>query len=531
MSQQGNDVYELLTRQANLVTFCTCLFEGVLSAQERVWILYRRQDTLYVQAKGEGSGSYEVYEQPYSAYNEPQLPLTDLYTVLKTGVRDKKGQVFPMYTAGELLGLIYLSKPLAKQALLVSLLPQIAAQLKAFMCQQRLNEKRKALENSDLTIREFSAQEQAFSALLTELHEITMALSKVNSLDEVYHLAVESGISRLQIDRMAIFIMDREKDTYVGTYGTDEQGNVVDESYFQNKIPNVPFVQQALKHKDHLSIWEDTSILHDSVEIGRGWNALIALWHGDETIGWIACDNLINKKPLPEYQKEILILLSSTLGQMIMTKQAEEEVIQLNKDLEFRVRERTAELAEAYRSLAQANTALEEMSSMDSLTGLSNRRSFDEALAREWMLAQRRNTTLSLILFDVDFFKQYNDKKGHLEGDNCLKRIATALKACVNPNSDLIARYGGEEFVLLCPGIDSAQTQAMAEICRRKIEQLNIRHPDSSIAGQVTISAGHVCVNPVKGMPHKNLISFADQALYKAKQAGRNLAKQASNSN
>jgi diguanylate cyclase (GGDEF)-like protein len=139
----------------------------------------------------------------------------------------------------------------------------------------------------------------------------------------------------------------------------------------------------------------------------------------------------------------------------------------------------------------------------------------------------RERSAISLILIDVDFFKQYNDRFGHPEGDVCLQRISQALKGCVDGHRDLVARYGGEEIVLLCPGITAAQTAVLAELCRKKIEQMNIPHPESGIKDRVTISLGHVCIQPVNGMPYKNLICIADQALYQAKQTGRNLSVQA----
>ncbi|MCE2572252.1 GGDEF domain-containing protein [Motilimonas eburnea] len=506
--------------------FCRASFKQLLTFYQRCSLVFVDDQSLYLVSRGDGKDRISFYMTPMSLFTVTDIPIRACYAVLNDGAEIEG--YYPLFNDAGPVGILVLeANSQQPQHVNTQLLDALALGLDNY----RLNQQNLALQQ-ELTRREQSlthAREQAsaFSEQLKELHEITIKLSKLYSLDELYHCTVEAGISRLGIDRMAVFIMDKAQDRYFGTYGTNESGEVVDESYFQNNIPNVPFVQEALTRKDYLSVWYDTPLLHDTKEIGVGWNAMIALWHGDETIGWIACDNFIHHQPLMDHQKEVLILLAATLAQMIMRKQAEEQVMLLNKELEIRVRERTNELAQAYRALADANSALQRVSSIDSLTGLANRRAFDERLETEWINGLREQTSISLILIDVDFFKQYNDRFGHPEGDGCLQRIAKALTSCVNGNKDLVARYGGEELVLLCPGITAAQTGVLAELCRKKIEQLNIIHPVSGINDRVTISLGYVCMKPVNGMSFKNLVCIADQALYQAKQTGRNLSVQA----
>lgn len=517
---------QLTPKTESFETFCHTGFSSLLSLYRGCTLLLVDDQSLYLVARADANNGLEYFATPLSVFQDSHFPLTSCYSVINEGKRVEG--ILPLYNGHGIIGLLLVeSKGLSSIQVNEHLLAAFSFGLDNYRLALMQHTQQQELERKDCALAMANEQAATFSQQLKELHEITIELSKLYSLDDLYRHTIEAGTTRLGIDRMAVFIMDTERDMYFGTYGTNEKGEVVDESYFQNNIPNVPFVQEALTRKDFLSVWHDAPILHDTKEIGSGWNAMIALWHGDETIGWIACDNFLRHQPLHDYQKEVLILLAATVAQMIMRKQAEEQVMLLNKELEVRVRERTTELAQAYRALADANSALQLVSAIDSLTGLANRRAFDEKLETEWINALRERSAISLILIDVDFFKQYNDRFGHPEGDVCLQRISQALKGCVDGHRDLVARYGGEEIVLLCPGITAAQTAVLAELCRKKIEQMNIPHPESGIKDRVTISLGHVCIQPVNGMPYKNLICIADQALYQAKQTGRNLSVQA----
>ena len=156
----------------------------------------------------------------------------------------------------------------------------------------------------------------------------------------------------------------------------------------------------------------------------------------------------------------------------------------------------------------------------DGLTGIANRRAYDEALSREWDRASRDGTALALVLFDVDFFKRYNDTYGHIAGDTCLRSVAEAAQSCVRRPSDLFARYGGEEFVALLPRTDAAAAFAIAEAMCDAVRELHIEHSASSL-GIVSISAG-VASTAAKPFAEPALPHAADEALYLAKEGGRN---------
>jgi len=183
-----------------------------------------------------------------------------------------------------------------------------------------------------------------------------------------------------------------------------------------------------------------------------------------------------------------------------------------------------AELEQKARELEQANRKLEELSVTDFLTGLANRRRFDEALAAEWARAQRTGYPVTLTMIDVDHFKNFNDRYGHQAGDDCLRTIAATLKANTGRAGDLIARYGGEEFCIIsaCTDVDGAN--ALAERIRKEVQALALQNEGSPL-GIVTISLGIAVGLPGRTESEKALVQAADMALYDAKASGRNCTR------
>jgi len=171
--------------------------------------------------------------------------------------------------------------------------------------------------------------------------------------------------------------------------------------------------------------------------------------------------------------------------------------------------------------LQSAYRAMESLVVVDALTGISNRRRFDEALATEWRRALREGDKLSLLLIDADHFKRYNDTYGHVRGDSCLKQIAEAALDIVLRPGDLVARYGGEEFAVVLPGTDEIGAKAVAEDICQAVRNRRLPH-EGNAPGIVTVSVGVATVIPVRGKSPQDLIESADQALYRAKGRGRN---------
>jgi diguanylate cyclase (GGDEF)-like protein len=159
---------------------------------------------------------------------------------------------------------------------------------------------------------------------------------------------------------------------------------------------------------------------------------------------------------------------------------------------------------------------------LDGLTGVRNRRYFDERLAGEWARAQRNGSALSVVLLDVDFFKRYNDRYGHQAGDDCLRRVAACLRQGIKRPGDLVARYGGEEFVCLLPETPLEGALEFSRQLGQSVAALGIEHADSAVAGFVTVSLG-VCTKPANASgTAQALLREADAQLYIAKSRGRN---------
>nr|WP_229503745.1 diguanylate cyclase [Massilia putida] len=171
--------------------------------------------------------------------------------------------------------------------------------------------------------------------------------------------------------------------------------------------------------------------------------------------------------------------------------------------------------------LARANEELRRLAALDGLTGIANRRRFDEALHVEWQRGRRQGSPLALLLCDVDHFKLYNDHLGHPAGDLCLKKTAAVLTGQLKRPADLAARYGGEEFVLLLPDTDLAGALRVGDACRAGLEQLALPHPGAP-CGFVTMSMGVAAIVPGTGETIEDLVAWADAALYEAKRSGRN---------
>jgi diguanylate cyclase (GGDEF)-like protein len=178
------------------------------------------------------------------------------------------------------------------------------------------------------------------------------------------------------------------------------------------------------------------------------------------------------------------------------------------------------QLATTKRQLEAANRTLERLSHVDPLTGLANRRHFEDALRLEWRRLSRSRSPLSLLLLDVDHFKAYNDAHGHIAGDRCLQRVAQLLMAGAQRAGDLVARYGGEEFAIVLSGTDGASALRIAEGLRASLAALGEPHP-SAPSGHLTMSIGLATVVPGGELAPPALVAAADRALYRAKQEGR----------
>ncbi|WP_339384787.1 diguanylate cyclase [Tychonema sp. LEGE 06208] len=237
------------------------------------------------------------------------------------------------------------------------------------------------------------------------------------------------------------------------------------------------------------------------------------------------------KQPLDEDLLEMMAAVGSQLGQFVKRKYAEKELQEAEASIRFlyeQEKRQSEELAQQNLALEQAkleleaaNQTLQELASIDGLTQIANRRSFDKALKSEWQRMARETAPLSLLLLDIDFFKLYNDRYGHQRGDECLKKVAKILEKNARRGGDLSARYGGEEFAVILSRTEVKGAMRVAELIRSDLNAAEILHADSKVSKFVTLSIGVTNVVPAVGLSIEGLIGEADRALYRAKLEGR----------
>lgn len=187
-----------------------------------------------------------------------------------------------------------------------------------------------------------------------------------------------------------------------------------------------------------------------------------------------------------------------------------------------RRKDRERDLLHLTEQLEAANLELQLLSSRDGLTGLANRHAGSDFLSREWLRAAREKKAFSVIMIDIDFFKLYNDSHGHLAGDECLKKVAAALRHGLQRPADLLVRYGGEEFMALLPDTSLEGALSVASTIKEAVAAVGLPHGCSAVSPHVTVSIGIASTVPSLDMPVEQLIAAADRALYRAKQEGRN---------
>lgn len=189
-----------------------------------------------------------------------------------------------------------------------------------------------------------------------------------------------------------------------------------------------------------------------------------------------------------------------------------------------RLAEQLSQQKNQEQQLLKINQELGHLVNIDSLTQLANRYRFDEFLTREWYRRRRDNSSLSLIICDIDYFKLYNDRFGHLAGDECLKRVARVISQGVKRPADLAARYGGEEFAIILPQTPAQNALKVAERIRLLVKKLQLPHPSSLADDCVSLSLGVSCIGANSNYTEQQLLFSADEALYEAKKQGRDRA-------
>ncbi len=425
----------------------------------------------------------------------------------------------PLERHKRILGCLILDFPVNVQCPLTFFLPLTAlltTELDSGLMSETIQFEHSSRRSAEHALHQSLDEQARLLTALRSIHHISFLLWRSQNLDQILFTAVDEGKKQLKIDRMAIFLFDEKKEIS-GTYGTNIQGDTVDESSFRSQLHDHWFTSQTLINKDYLVVQEDCDLFQNCQTIGKGWSAYVALWEEDTPIGWIACDNLLSKKPFEAHNHEILKQFAFTVSQHIMRCRSNENLTQLNKSLESRVQKRTLELEEL-------NKKLKKLSQTDPLTQIANRRMFDKRYKFEWQHLHQQQHPLSMLLIDVDFFKNYNDEYGHAAGDTCLKLIAQALNDIPKKREHLFARFGGEEFVLLLSNSDQQICQKNAQKALIAIQNLKLPHVKGvkNTNQCVSISIGASTFLPSSFGDAKSFFHCVDNALYEAKKKGRN---------
>ena len=340
--------------------------------------------------------------------------------------------------------------------------------------------------------------------------------------------------SRFDIQLRQAGIIGIQENSILNIHITDPGGNLLTGHKSDNPSEQLPLTfmaRNAIAQRDGINLigYRD----YRGVTVVGAW-----LW--DKAYGFgLATEVDIEEALIPYYNSRTTLLavvsLVCLLGYLLaniinrMNKITAIKLTQAHNTLEVRVTERTQELEQAKHQLSKANEELNELAITDSLTGLYNRRHFDQHIRQEWRRCQREQQQLVIILFDVDYFKAYNDHYGHLKGDECLQKISSHLAKLrmIDRPGDIIARYGGEEFVICLSNATKGHALKVANNIQKSIEKLNIPHQKSAISEIqcVTVSVGLAYVIPDKENTAELLIHQADEALYLAKHQGRNQVK------
>ncbi len=238
---------------------------------------------------------------------------------------------------------------------------------------------------------------------------------------------------------------------------------------------------------------------------------------GNELLGVLALESASSESFSSERRRMLEVLTSHLAGAIRLAATHERLLASMSS-----LAERGSDLDRANRALVRANARLRELSLVDALTGIGNRRAFEQSIRAIWANCAADQRSLSLLMIDIDNFKDFNDHYGHPEGDACVTRVASAIRATLRARDDCVMRYGGDEFAVLLPGADIDEARRCAERTHAAVSALGLRHEKSATSTTVTLSIGAASVVPGSGRRPRSLIERADQALLRAKSLGRN---------
>lgn len=333
------------------------------------------------------------------------------------------------------------------------------------------------------------------------LNVIARRIHQSMELDQIFSLSVVEMRKFLQVDRLLIY---RFKPDWSGVV-VFESVMVPWRSLLGENLINPELIAYDLPNYQQREIHAITDINHcDLSSYHINWlkqlqvkaNLEVPIWEGEELWGLLVTQNCRSPRQWQEWEIQCLKQFSLHLGLAL-------------------------EQGQLHQELRLSNEELQRLAFVDGLTGVANRRRFDECLAQEWRRLAREQQPLSLILCDIDYFKAYNDTYGHPAGDTCLQQLAQVMEQSVKRPADLVARCGGEEFAIILPNTDVSGAVHVAGEVRSRLRGLKIRHQGSSVSDYVTLSFGIATRHPTLEISPESLLIEADLALYQAKGQGR----------
>lgn len=350
-------------------------------------------------------------------------------------------------------------------------------------------------KQAELALLQQAKQEQSLSRITQQLHQSL-------NLEDILETAVEEARQFLRCDRVVIYRLESEGE---GTI-VRESVTATCDSILGTTIRDVCLITNSciVTQQDHASMVcdrEEPDVHPCYRDLMRSLHVrstlVLPIFQGQQCWGLMAAHECHGPRNWDDLEVHFLTRLTRQVG--IATQQSH-----------------------LYEELKASNRKLQRQAAADGLTGIANRRYFQYYFQREWQRSQREQTWVSLILCDIDFFKQYNDTYGHLAGDDCLKQVAKLLEETIHRPADLVARYGGEEFVILLPNTDLLGAQTIAKNLQQNLFNLHVVHKSSPISDRITLSLGVATKIPQLQEQPNTLIAAADRCLYAAKAQGRN---------
>ena len=413
--------------------------------------------------------------------------------------------VFDKLKAFEVGGVDYITKPFQS----AEVLARVKNQLTIRYLHRKLQQQNHFLEQQNELLQQEIEERQRAEAETSLLLKTTQAISSAEDFHSALEVTLRQVCETIGWDFGEAWIPSED-----GTTLEQSQGGYA----LEEKL------QKFRDRSQHLKFFPDVGLP------GRVWTSKQPEWIVDITIQQ---DQLFSRVDIA-----LEVGLKAALGIPIVLDRQVLAILVFFKKEKLKPSERLIELVnsiatqlasliqrkKAESALKKVNLELERLATLDELTGVANRRQFNQYLNKEWRRLAREKQPLSLILCDIDYFKSYNDTYGHLAGDFCLQQVAQVISHTIKRPGDIVARYGGEEFVIILPNTHAEGALQVAENIRREVENLKIIHAESAVNNYITLSGGVASLVPQNQFVNSLLIAVADKALYEAKEQGRNRA-------